>query len=603
MESPHQGASERGQLMQNQLGARVPLTEFRNDLTEILDRLDESGPVRVMRHGAPIAEIRSATPEGDRWYAQRVLGAFGYLEKLNAGLTDLLARLGIDTLEELIELASRHRAFVDTGVTFAEYAEHALPEEGPLTVDEALAHLYFGDDYPGSIAGGAYEWFCACAQLQEEAIRLGLDASLPQPNAYDENQPTFVALAFTSGHTPQSLLQFGIGSMKQGVPLKSLADLLGETAVPADVVAAKGYDEYWFTRLTEAGLPHGEAVAFHRAGLTGKIRDAITLAESGIHTTREIWELLSAAINLPLVIRASVEGLTPEEWRAQVPRIQHLKYEEEGNLPFRLLVEAAKEKVSLVRWDKSNLPIKGESAQRSFHANSKARQGMYPWVHVFPDRVLDVARAGISPSYIVALGKLMEDHYSQPESSEGFADLAIQAHGLGLTTDMANAMAGSETKRLKLTPEQLIAVLKEGLADVGTAHYLANRYFKPTEWLDYLRQRRERQLMTDTFIATVENTSTWGVVRAAAEAMQGLIKARHLNDSTPYLKGIVEKFLTGGTLNDHEVQTLLVKTAYAFGDLSYLSKAWREEYAQFAEPVRQLAKNFDEMRGGQTDVE
>lgn len=587
--------------MKKRLATQVPLTDFRHKLTEILDQIDESGPVRVMRHGASIAEIRSATLEGDRWYAQRILGAFGYLEKLASGLTGLLAGLGVDTLEALIELASRHRAFADSGVTFDSYAEHALPEGGPLTVDQALAHLYFGDDHPGSKVGDAYEWFRTCAQLQEEATRRNLDASLPQPNAYDEEQPTFVELAFVSGHTPQSLLQFGIDSLEQGVPLKSLADLLGEAAVPADVVAMKGYDEYWFTGLTEAGLPHGEAVAFHRAGLAGQIRKAITLAEAGVTTAKEIGELLESEISLPLVTRASRAGLTPGDWQVQVPRVQRLKYEEEGNLPFDLLVEAAREMVSLVRWDKSNLPVKGERVRRSFYANSEARQGMYPWVHIYPDRVLDMARAGIAPSYVTAFGKLMEGYYHQPETQEDFADLALQAHGLGLTTALADAMSGSETKRPKFSPVQLITVLEEGLADTGTAHYLASIFDKPDDWVEFLRQRREGQLMTDTFVATVENTEIWRAVHTAALALQDLLKRRLLRDANPiYLRGIVEKILAGGSLNDYELQTLLNRTAYAFGDRSYLPKAWREENEKYAEPVRQLAKNFDEMRRKQT---
>lgn len=587
--------------MQEKLAKQVPLTEFRNYLTEILDQLNETGPVRVMRHGAPIAELRSATPEGDRWYAQRVLGAFGYLEKLNSGLTGLLAHLGVDTLEALIELASRHRALVDSGVTFDRYAEHALPEEGPLTVDEALAHLYFGDDYPASV-GGAYEWFLTCAELQAEAARRSLEVTLPQPNAYDEDKSTFVELAVSSGHTPQSLLQFGINALNQGVPLKSLADLLGEDAVPADVVAMEDYDDYWLTELTEAGLSHGEAVAFFRAGLAASVRHGVTLAQAGVTTAKEIGELLDSGISLPLVTRASLAGLTPEQWRVQVPMIQHLKYEEKGNLPFGLLVEAARERVSLVRWDKSSLPIKGETSRRSFYADNKARQGMYPWMHAFPDRVLDLARAGLAPSYIAAFGRLMEGHYNRPDTSEGFVDLAIQASELGLTTDMANAMSRSDGKQPPFSPAQLIAVLYEGLSDVSTAHYLADQYDNPEAWVSFLRQRRDRQLMTDTFVATVENTETWEVVRAAALALQGLIKSRLLRGEI-YLKGIVEKFLAGGVLNDYEVQVLLNRTAYAFGDQSYLPKAWREEYAKYAEPVRQLAKNFDKMRTKQTTAD
>lgn len=596
--------------MYEQPCTQVPLTEFRNDLTEILDRLDESGPVRVMRHSSPIAEIRSASPEGDRRYAKAILDALGYLEELDTGLAWNLATVGVDTLAALTELAQRHKELVDGGVEFNAYPAHCLPEEGPITVDEALARFYFGDDYP---KGGTepYDWFLACAQIQMEAKKRGMKTALPQPNGYDETKPTFVELAVASGHTPQTLVEFATQAIGQGVQPERLAEMFGQEPIPADVLALPYYSEHGFEELVRVGLPHAEAVAVFRMNLD--IGLALDFATAGVRSAEEIWRLIRDKVNSGLAVRAARDGLTPEEWKVQVPKVQHLKYrgvgrrfgsEEPGVLPFRLLVQAAEEKVSLVRWDSNSLRVSADQTNRFFHADSAKRQTMYPWVFVYPDRVLDLARARITPSFITAFGKLMDHHFNDGTAPEGFADLAIQAHELGLTTDMANVMAaGRETKRIRFTPEQLIAVLKEGLADVGTAHYLANRYFKPAEWVDYLRQRRERQLMTNTFIATVENTETWGAVRAAAQAMQGLIKGRLLGDATPYLKGVVEKFLAGGTLNDHELLTLLVKTAYAFGDRSYLPKAWREEYEKFAEPVRQLTKNFDEMRGGMTAVE
>lgn len=569
----------------------MELTTFRSELTATVDRLDETGPVRLTKYNDTVAEIRSATPEGDRQYAARILNAFFYLEECSAGLTGLLVNAGVDTLAALIELASRHKALVDQGVTFDPYPEHTLPESGTLTVDEALARMYFGDNHPNS-TDDPYAWFETCTQLQAEAARRGLDTELPYPNAYDEDKPTFVEMAVSSGHTPQSLVQFGVSALDQGVPLKSLADLLGKDAVPADVAAMKEYNEYWFNRMTEAGLPHGEAVALYRAGRGNRERDAIALASAGIRTAKEIGELLDSKINLPLVTRANADGLTPEQWREQVPMVQHHKYEESGNLPFSLLVEAAREKVSLVRWDKSALPIEGESARRFFYASREDRQGMYPWVHVYPHRVLDLARAGISPSFIVAFGKLMRKAFEDPDTSEDFVETAIQAHSLGLTADMANAMSRSDAKRPVFTPVQLISVLEEGLSSTGQAHYLADCYADPEQWVRDLRKRREGQLMTDTFVATVEHTEAWQAVKDAAQEVQGLIKARAFHGEI-YLKEIVEKFLSGKSLNDRELMILLSRTAHAFGNHSYLPRRWREKHEGQAEAVRQLAKSFD----------
>ncbi|MFE0472377.1 hypothetical protein ACFW2V_12255 [Streptomyces sp. NPDC058947] len=573
-------------------GVTMELTTFRSELTATVDRLDETGPVRLTKYNDTVAEIRSATPEGDRQYAARILNAFFYLEeKCSVGVTGLLVNAGVDTLEALIELVNRHKALVDQGVTFDPYPEHTLPESGALTVDEALARMYFGDNHPNS-TGDPYAWFEACTQLQAEAARRGLETELPYPNAYDEDEPTFVEMAVSSGHTPQSLVQFGVTALDQGVPLKSLADLLGEDAVPADVVAMKEYDEYWFNELTKEGLPHGEAVTLYRAGRGDRIRDVITLVNAGVRTAEEIGELLDSKISLPLVTRAHADGLTPEQWREQVPMVQHHKYEESGNLPFSLLVEAAKEKVSLVRWDKSTLPIEGENARRSFYASREDRQGMYPWVHVYPHRVLDLARAGISPSFLVAFGKLMKKAFENADTLEDFSETAIQAHGLGLTADMANAMSRLDSKRPVFTPAQLISVLEEGLSSTGQAHYLADRYADPGQWVKDLRERREGQLMTDTFVATVEHTEAWRAVKDAAQEMQGLIKARAFHGEI-YLKEIVGKFLSGKPLNDCELMILLSHTAHAFGDRSYLPRRWREKHEGQADAVRQLAKSFD----------
>lgn len=585
-------------------GAAMELTAFRNDLREVIDRLDESGPLRLTKYNDTVAEIRSATPEGERRYTAAILDTIRYFEKWSEGLTWVLARAGIDTLAALTELARRHKEFTDGGVTFDAYPEHTLPDEGSVTVDEALARLYFGDDHPDGTED-PYAWFLACARLQSEASERGMGAQLPCPNSYDETSPTFVEMAIASGYTPETFVAFGISAMDQGVQLERLADMLGKTPVPADVLAMEHYDDYTFGRLTEAGLPHAEAVTVFRRNLDTS--DAEDLARAGIRSADEIERLVNDKLNIGLAVRASQDGLTPEEWKVQVPRVQHLKYpgaprpfgsEEAGLLPFRLLVEAAQEKLSLVRWDTNSLRVTADRTIRYFHANPDRRQTLYPWVHIYPDRVLDVARAGMSPSFVTAFGNLMEHHFTGAAAPDDFTDLAIRVHGLGLTTGMANAMSRSDGKRPVFSPEQLIAVLEAGLSDVGTAHYLAERHGDPQEWMVHLRQRRERQLMTDAFLATVENTDIWEAVRTATLALRGLIKSRLLPGDI-YLKGVVEKHLTGGMLNDHELQTLLASTAYVFDARSYLPKAWQEENGKYAEPIRQLAKSFDATRKAQ----
>lgn len=581
---------------------RMDLTAFRGDLTRVVDHLDETGPVRLTKYNDTVAEIRSATPEGDRRYTQAVLDTFKYLEELDTGLTFLLSQVGINTLADLAELAERHKKFADDGVAFSEYPEHALPEEGPVTVDEALAHLYFADDYPDGI-GDPYAWFLACARLQTEAWKRGKKTQLAQPNAYDEDAPSFVELAARSGHTPDTLIEFGVAALDRDVPLNRLDEMLGSEPIPADVLALDSFSEWHFNQLKEYGLPHVETVAVFRRRLDGG-EDAQLFTQAGIRTADEIEELIESKVSAGLAVRAHDDGLPPEEWKAQVPKVQHLKYKGSerrwgsksgGVLSFQLLVEAAGQGLSLVRWDNNTLRVRADQTNKYFHAEPEQRKAMYPWCFVYDDRVVDMARAKISPSYITAFGKLMEHYFNDGTAPEGFADLAIQAYELGLTADMANAMSRSDAKQPKFTPAQLVAALEEGLSDPGTAHYLADQYSEPDQWILHLRERHERQLMTDTFVATVEHTEVWTAVQAAAQASQGLIKSRVWRGEI-FMKGVIEKFLAGGPLNDYELQSLLSRVAWAFGDRSYLPKAWREQHEKHAEAVRQLARSFDELR-------
>ncbi|MER6605966.1 hypothetical protein ABT282_08620 [Streptomyces sp. NPDC000927] len=591
------------------MAVEMYLTDFRNDLAAIIDRLDETGPVRLLRNSKTVAEIRSATHEGDRQYTKQILDTFGYLEGLGEnpepGFIHQLASIGIDTLAALEELACRHKELTESGVGFDGYPEHCLPNEGPIAVDEALARLYFGDDYPDSV-DDPYAWFIACARLQTEAGQRDMDTQLPAPNAYDEGGMSFVELAISSGHTPDTLVEFAIQALDQGVQLERLADMLGSEPVPADVLAMNSYSDYEFEQLTGNGLPHAEAIAVFRMGINTS--DAYDLAEAGIREAKEIWQLLSDKINVRLVVRAARDGLTPEEWKVQVPKIQHLKYrgparafgrDTEGVLPFRMLVQAVEEGVSLVRWDTNSMPV--EEDRRNNYVTVEQRQAMHPWVHIYPDHVIDVARAGISPSYITAFSKLMSHHFTACSSSEEFVTTAIQAHAKGLTASMANAMSRSDSKRPKFSPRQLLEVLEEGLSGTGIAHYLAGRYANPDQWILHLRERHERQLVTDTFVATVENTEVWGVVKDAALSIKREMSNRYgrLRYET-YLKFIVEKFLAGKSLDDYEVMALISWTRIVAFDKGsyYMPEGWVEENGKHKEAVIQLSENFDRMRKG-----
>jgi hypothetical protein len=586
------------------LTREMDLTAFRQDLTPVIDALDDTGPLRLTRYGLTVAEIRSATPEGDRIYTQQIISTLQYLNAL--GITESLLALGIDTLAALTELADRHRKFTEDGIVFDPYPEHALPGSGSITVDEALAYLYFGDSYPVT-AVDPYAWFETCMALQRAARAREMDPALPQPDGYDEIEPSFVQTAINSGHTPDSLLAFGETALDQGVPLSRLADMMGRHPVPADVAALPDYSDHLLDSLVRLGLPHAEAISVFRRGLPLDVAKAFT--QAGIRTAAGIAQLVDDDVEHKLAVRAHRDGIPPAVWSIQVPQVQRLRYKESGHLPFSLLAQAAKENVSLVRWDNARLPCdKDRISMGSYYAalgNAQSdvswRTAEYPWKHIFPDRVLDVARVSITPAFAEAYGALMRSHFAK--SNDDFVDSMIRAKTSGLTSAIAEALSRSE-KRPVFTPSQLIAVLDEGLDDPAMARYLADRYKDPDSFVALLWEVRDRQPATDAFVTRVANTEVWQTVTAIALEIQKAAKAKYLRGEV-FLTATANRLLEGKQLTHLHVSFLLNWAAHLTKGSShswFLKKGWQEEHYPRHDAVRQLGTEFSELFQQDTGV-
>ncbi|QIS06780.1 hypothetical protein F5X71_34720 [Nocardia brasiliensis] len=567
----------------------MDLTAFRNDLTAVIDQLGDSGPVCLTRYGSPVAEIRSATPESERAYTQAILDAVGYVHAL--GIAELLPGAGIDTMQKITELADRHRQLAACGVAFHPYPGECFPkDQHSLTVDEALAWLYFGEDAPSSSAE-IYEWFRACSRLQLEAAERGMATVLPEDNYDDgDDRIRFLDLVIAAGHTPESLAAFGVRALEQGVPLDKLNELLGEKPIPADVLAMPEYDDYRFRSLTRHGVSHAEALAVFRLGLDAGT--SLAFAEAGVRTAAEIKDLIDAKMDPAFAQRAAREGLTPEQWSAQIRKIQHLRYRPDGLLPFSLLVEAAAEQISLTRWDNASLTIDQDRPGKLFHADRVRRMSMFPWRFIYPERVLDVARAGLSPSFVAAFGKLMAHRY-RDQTNDDFADAAIAAHGKGLTIEMALAMCRKDSRKPKFTPDQLLAVLDEGLCTTATAHYLADQYGDPAEWIADLRERRTRQPATDEFLTSIADTPAWAAVVTLAEQSTTAHWAKSWLRGSVYIRAAIDDLLRQRRLDDRQVLTLLRYTYGALRNSRFLEEGLRDTYLPHMSEIADLARTFD----------
>lgn len=425
----------------------VTLQVLRDNLSDYVHALPGNGPLRVTYRKKPVAEMRAAGGDHDAAEALRWRRLMTRLDE-----HDLLPLpdLGIDTYERLWSFTDQFEA-LSNEVRLHE-PSHYLPSEGRYSEDELLALLLFGDAPP---AQDLVPWFETIVALQREYTAQGLESKLPRYVDFEDDEEeapkSLVQDAVRHGHSPESFLVFAREALSNEVPLARVADLLGQEPIPSDVLARKDFSDYAFDEYKEAGLEHAEVVTLFREGLhTAKgpdVRDrllnyrtdapALLFAKAGVRTAAEIQLLLDVAMDPVLALRAHRDGLSVPEWRRAVPVLSQYKYREDGPLDVRLLWEAAEQNLSLVRWDNYGPVLSG----RNPYGDVKYRALLQrPWSQVYPDRVMELARAGISPSSVAEFAELL------PESDDVVGEL-LDLAGRGLTSAHIKVLARRIRKR------------------------------------------------------------------------------------------------------------------------------------------------------------
>jgi antitoxin (DNA-binding transcriptional repressor) of toxin-antitoxin stability system len=568
----------------------MDLTDFRADLTQVVEDLASTGPVRLLKYGLAVAEIRPIDAQSVRKETERWRTAIERLAEAEVPhLFDLLPR-GIDDVEALL---ARFDDLTAHGATFAEYPEHSLPDgedEGTYTVDDLLARWYFGDAYPKTAP--ALPWFEALVDIQRMAHERGLDSRLPEYESWDEDSTSFVDNAVAAGHTPDSLRQFADQTLDTGVPLHRLDDLLGKDSIPTDVAAMKDFDRYWFDNLVKDGLPHIEAVEVFRRGIDPQV--AGEFASAGATTVQTIQSALHYGIDPKMAMRASRDGLTCDEWMDQLQEIKHLRYAGGGALPVPLLVQAVREKVSLVRWDSTNFPV--SKRDTDFSDSREKRMNMYPWSSIVPNHVLDLARAGVTVTLASEFGTLMRHTFKDGNPQE-FASTLTAAVERGLTVDIAKAMRrqDAKTKPFHPSPADLIAILEEGVTPEQAGH-LIETLDQPAQWVDYLQERRARQHQTDSFLDTHRDSAAWNAAISFATTPRQSAYSRRQVTQHRRLHEAMTRIQDEQPLNDDNVQTLLTYTHEALAGhrmaVSISPNGFQEQFADVKEEVAKLSHDF-----------
>jgi hypothetical protein len=490
----------------------MDLTEFRSQMTQVIDTLDTTGPVRLMKYGDVVAELRSCSRKARKSEAERWVST---ITRLTEAQLDWVFAAGF-SLDDAEELIGRRDTIAGQGgsITTEYYGPTFSDETDPVTINDVLTYWYFDGDVPEK---DGHAWMEALVDLQRMARERGMSNRLPDQTRDDEsNAIHLIRLATESGYTPGTLRKFAEQQMNQGIQLADLDNLMGEEAIPADLLTRPGFHDYDFSALVSQGLPHAEAVTAYRRNLD--IKAAIEFAELGLHTADDIEEVIKSGIRPDMAKRAAWSGLTPSQWRTQLLEIKKYNYTADGILPIGMLIEAAREGLSLVRWDSSSLPVPGTKGTRHRGAVSRTdRAYMYPWKHIVPERVLDLARAGVSVTLTSEYAQLMRHCYTK--NGYTFVEDLIAAHRHGLTGDLAKAMrkSDSDAKDFFPTPSELVSILDEGLTPAH-AEYLLYKYEDANRWLTELRAWKALKPVITERVTEMQATPVWDTLRAYAEA-------------------------------------------------------------------------------------
>lgn len=466
----------------------MTLEELRTDLAQVMRDLTETGPVRITRHSKTVADIIPASLEDRKRQAKKTAELIQRLDEMD--VTGILLGSPVGTLEEMQRLLDEWDSLKASGVPLAD-RPYIMDGAKPSSVEEILALMYFESDYPNEVADPV-AWFRACADVQRVAHSRGLSTSYPQ--VYAEDDVSMVMQLVGAGHTPDSFRTFGVHALDQNVPLDQILSLVGEDAVPADVLAHPNYDDYYFDQIREAGFPLVEAANLVRQRSIS--RDDITFVRAGIRSLDDLSQMSREKINMALFERAVSNGFTFPEVVPVLRTVEKYKYKGSGNLHFEILYRAALKNVSLVRWDQS--------------AEAKKLMDKYNPVTLDESQVLDAGIRGMSPSWVSAAVSLVT-YFEFPDAEDRWSTIQ-RLHETGVSKELMRSLMLVYSGRRygsagEMTP--IFAVLDLGLRTPGQVKYLSDAFNSDLDkWATHLRLANECQNDVDEFVKRID-TETW----------------------------------------------------------------------------------------------
>lgn len=524
----------------------ISVSEARSQFRDLIEAINETGPITLVRNSKRVAEIRPITePSQELLSYLDLFEDVGGMENANE-----LMSLGVHTYERMREFI-RLSAELGLDLSQSYYDGEAAGDCTPDTaVEEIAAILYLGGGAPSIKEAGQslIGWARVLSSLLSEARKKNTYARLE----FEEEEVMAEILA--TGLSPENFHANALRLLAQDVQLGDVPSALGEEAIPVDILAMGAGRT--LHDLVDYGMSREDAVQLLRnAG--NDFRDTAKAAKglmaAGVSSYEEIARLQEKKVPLPLARRAHAAGLAPAEWEEALTLLSRYSYGGEGLLPFDVLLKAAHQGVSVTHWDKNN--IVADPKLNTYNRNAAEESlSKFPWVQIYPNRVVELAELGVTPGYVDALTRLMLGKSSGWNFTTEGDVLVVQIkefYQAGLKLPIIKVMARAERGRLQFTPthEELLELARLGVTEPEARH-LAEFTNDPQKWIAEVRKYHAGQAEVAAWVEDRRTRQDWQILTALSECFRALHNPKYRwHQQDALLMDGVERVLKGDQLS------------------------------------------------------
>lgn len=540
----------------------ISVSDARARLPELIANL----PATLLHYGKPVADLVPHTTPDQHAAAERdqlrqaieMVEACGSIETVDA-----MDTLGMRSIRDVHTLLARIKGWkAVNGYPLdpdnLSYVDD-LPEPYQGDIDVILAYMHLDNEDAERLRKAGADlvaWSNAIAEIRSVAIATRKDSSALLGDSWrGEDKANEIDILLASGVTPEEFTRRGLALVAQGVAVKDIVSTFDAEAIPADVLAISPIISWRISDMRQYGISLADACTLVR-----RYRDnmdayqkAIDFARARATSVDDLIKLIDSGWNTTMAIRAAHDGVPASEWMPLLPKLAKTRHAVKGLLPFRVIAQAVEEGVSVLAWDK--LPV-AETSTR-YRQKRGWSQIDEPFAGIYGGRILELAREGIVPGFVVACWN-GRDWFL--DDGGDFVDQVIGLRRRGLRLDVMKYLGSFDARQpsveerrkvlhklldLEATAVELAAIFRSRQADLGrtaaelevmfgdggwvsTLTVWRNSVPAVAAWVKQIREDDEKGKRFDVAAAEIRNANAWTrrnrVAELAIEATEVLDK-------------------------------------------------------------------------------